>query len=363
MGFNVAWAERIQNTRTNLADNVMFNDPTNFMKLTGTLDYLFNTTLNPRTIDVIQNQNANDGKYRTVDIRYTPYDGTDNLITNDASSNCNKVNQRRDSLSSYDVTLFAEAKFTLEKNYVRQNTENGDSYQQRFDREMRTAMRKVRESMSSQSLAKIAGLFGSNPAQGVASGAYHSVQLINSSGGADVDNFDIFVNDQQDNFMQGPIAVIGQGSVFRKYFNRLAVGNVNTNAGVNIADVAQQFGALYFQDQSATANLGAAARVLALYPGLSQIYGYNLFANEDMALESPDNRIETTIADPIYPFAYDMIIEYDNNCSSGNGIQGAWVVRLLKYFDIFTVPTDAFGGSYGELADFNGILGYNITNA
>lgn len=221
MAFNIAWAERIQNARTNLADNVMFNNPTMFSKLTGTLDFLFNRALNPSTIDVIQTGNANDGRYRTVDIRYTPHNGTGNLITDDANSNCNKVNQRRDAISSYDVTLYAENKFTLEKNYVRQNTEIGDSYQARFDRELMNSMRIVRESMSSQSLAKIAGLMGTNPAQNAAAGTYTTVEMINSAGGADVSNFDQIINDQQDNFMMGPIGIIGQDGNARRYFNRL----------------------------------------------------------------------------------------------------------------------------------------------
>ena len=363
MAFHIAWAERIQNLRTRLEDNVQINDPLNYTKLTGTLDFLFNPTINTRTIDVIQRSLADGGRYASVDIRYTPHWGTEDLVINDAAASCTKNNQRRDSINSFDVDLYAEMKFTLEKNYVRQNTEGNDSYQQRFDRSMMSAMRVARESMSAQCLGKMAGLIGANPAQSVASGAYHSVELIDTNAGASVDNFDIFKNDQQDNFMSGPIAIIGQAGNARKYFNRLAVGNLNTNAGVNIADVAAQFGALYFQDQSGLAQLGAANRVLAVYPGLTQIYGYNLYANEDMGLDSPDNRIETTMPDPIYPFDWDVIIEYDNNCDTGNGHQGAWVVRVFKYFDVFTTPAAAFGDTYGDLEDFNGILGYTITAA
>ena len=339
----------------------MINDPLNYTKLTGTLDFLLNPSLNPRTIDVIQNENANAGQYRSVEIRYQPHWGTEDTVTTDSSVTCTKNNQRRESINNYDVDLFVHTKFTLEEDYVRQNTENGDSSELRLDRGFKSAMRINRESMSSQLLAKMAALMGANPAQGAGAGAYTALQVINSNGGADVNNFDAMVNDMEDNFMSGPLAVLGLGNA-RKWFNRLAVGNLNTNAGVDIREVAAQFGGLLFKDQAAASVLGDADNVLTVYPGLTQFYGYNLY-KDGFVKESPDNLIKGTMPDPIYNFDWDFKISYDSNCDSGNGLQGAWVVEVFKYFDLFTVPEDAFGDAYGELNEFNGIVGYNLTSA
>jgi hypothetical protein len=362
MSFYQSWVERLQATRTNLSSNVQINSPENYSKLTGTLDFLLNPSLNPRTIDVIQNQNSQAGTYRSVEVRYQPHWGTEDLITNDANFVCTKGSQRRDYISTHDVTLVAGVPFTLEEDYIRQNSDAGDSQQARLDRGFKNAMRVARESMSAQLLAKMAANLGSNPAQSAGAGSYTSVQMINSDGGADVNNFDIFLNDAQDNFMSGPVAIIGQGGNSRKYFNRLAVGNLNTNAGVNIQDVAQQFGGIYFQDQSATVGLAGANKVIAAYPGLTQFYGYNLYKGV-FSKNSPDNLIKGTMPDPIYGFDWDFKISYDDGCDSGNGLQGAWVVTVFKYFDLFTVPSDAFGDTYGELNDFNGLVGYTLTSA
>ena len=164
--------------------------------------------------------------------------------------------------------------------------------------------------------------------------------------------------------MSGPIGVIGFGGNPRKYFNRLAVGNLNTNAGVDIRDVANQFGALFFKEHSAESNLGNANRTLAIYPGLTQFYSYNLFKGWFMK-ESPDNLIKGTIPDALYPFEWDYSIRYDDGCSTGqnNGLQGAWVITVSLYFDLFNVPEAAFGDTYSELNDFNGIIGYEMTAA
>jgi hypothetical protein len=185
--------------------------------------------------------------------------------------------------------------------------------------------------------------------------------MINSDGGADVNNFDTLSNHQEDNFMSGPLAVIGLGNA-RKYFNRLAVGNLNTNAGVNVAEIASQFGGLLYKDQSAAVNLGGANRVIVAYPGLTQFYGYNLFKGV-FAKETPDNLIKGVMPDSVYPFEWDYSIRYDSGCVGSNGLQGAWVVTISKYFDLFTAPSAAFGGVYSELGDFNGLVGYNITSA
>lgn len=363
MSFDINWSEQLQPVRTSLEQNTIINDPLNYSKLTGFTDFLFNPSLNPRTIDVVQQQNAEQGRYRSVEIKYEPHWGDEDLVTDDSNVTCGKNNQKRSYIDTYNVNLFASYKFTLEENYLRENVEDyeGDVKQSRLEKGFRRAMRVCRESMDSQLLAKAAGLFGSNPAAGAGAGSYDTLELINSNGGADVNNFDVMHNHMEDNFMNGPLAVVGLGNA-RKYFNRLAVGNVNTNAGVDIREVAAQFGGLLFKDQAASTALGGANRVLVFYPGLSQFYGYNLYKGA-FVHESPNNLIKGTMPDSIYPFDWDFRIKYDDNCDTGNGLQGAWVVTVFKYFDLFTVPERAFGDTYGELNDFNGIVGYDITSA
>ena len=58
-----------------------------------------------------------------------------------------------------------------------------------------------------------------------------------------------------------------------------------------------------------------------------------------------------------------VIFVYDDNCTGGNGLQGAWIGRVLTYFDLWTVPENAFGDVYGDLNDFNGILGYTFNES
>lgn len=361
MAFRVGWTEALQAVRTSLMDNTQINDPENYSKLVGTMDFLFNPDLNPRTIDTIMQQTADASQYRPVEVRYQPHWGTHNLVTDDSSVNCNAVAQDREYLQTYNADLFVQDKFTIQEDYARENTEDGDSLQARLQRGFRRAMRVCRESMDSQLLSAMANAMGSNPAQGANAGTYTTLQLIDSNSGADVGNFDVIVNDMEDNHMFGPAAVIGLGNA-RRYFNRLSVGNLNTNAGVDVREIASQFNMAFFKDQATTTTLGGANRVLVAYPGLTQYFDYDLFRGA-FIIESPDNLIKGTMPDPIYPINWDYIIRYDDNCTSGNGIQGRWIIQVLKYFNLFTVPERAFGDVYSDLNDFTGIVGYDITAA
>jgi len=365
MSFIVDYAEGLQEIRTRLSDNTLINDPTNYSKLTGTIDFLLNPALNSSEIQTKMMESSEKSQYRPVQVKYQPQWGDEDLLTDDASVVCDPNNQRRWEIDTYNADLFAYNKFTLEENYLRQVLEDGESIRgSALEQGILKSMRICRESISSQLLAGLVSNIGTNPAQNAAAGAYTDVQMLNSDGGADVVNFDFIVNDLEENFMKGPVAIIGQGgnSNSNKYFNRLAVGNLNTNAGVDVAEIANQFGMLYFKDQSVTANLGAADRVLAVYPGLSQMYGYNLYRG-DTVIQSTDHVLHMTMPDPIYPILWDVKVKYDENCSTGNGLEGKWVVHVFKYFGLFTTPTAAFGGVYDDLAGFNGVLGYNITSA
>ena len=360
MAFYVDWSEKLQATRAWLSDvNAQVNDPQNYQHLIGTLNYLF-SGLNPSVINTIMRDNSGNSEYRPVDIRYIPHKGTGNLITSDASGSCSKVAQRRDQIQTVQPTLYAEDKFTIDEDYVRQNAENGFKFQQRLNKEFQDSMRVCRESMNAQVLGALAAIFGSNPAAPVGAGAYYDLNaIIGSSGKIDDTDFDVIKNHQEDNFMSGEVGLIGLGNA-RRYMNRLAVGNAN-DAGIDYREVAAEFGMLLFKDSDAASVLGDADYALAIYPGMAQFYQYNLFRG-DFVLNH-GNLIKGTMPDPILPITYDYTLKYDDNCSTGNGLQGAWIGRILTYFDLWTTPEDAFGDVYGDLNDFNGIVGYSFNES
>jgi hypothetical protein len=359
--FYINWAEAILQTRMWLQDVMgQSNDPKNWTKLTGFLDYLFNPAVNPRTIGVEYQSQSNQDLYRGVSIRYTPHDGTSNLITNDALATCTAVSQRRDTVGSYNTTLYAEAKFTIQEAYVLQNKENGFGLQQRLNMEIQNAMRKVRESIDSQLFAKAATVMGANPAAPTGAGSYFPLTLLSSSTGqVDGRFWDYFKNHQEDNHSTGPLSVIGLGNM-RGYANRLATGGL-ASTGIDYKEVLAQFGMLFFKDSATTSALGNANRVLACYPGAAQFYQYNLFRGEYKV--NLETLIKDTMQDPIYPITYDFSLKYDDGCTGGNGQLGAWTGRIFTYFDLFYVDEKAYGDTYSELNDFNGILGYLIKAA
>lgn len=360
MAFYIDWAERLQAVRTMLTDNVQVNDPRNYAKLTGMLNFLLGPQ-NPKTINAIQQANSNSGQYRSVEIKYTPHKGTSNVITSDASGNCNKVAQRRDFIATYQPTLYVEDKFTIEENWIRQNRENTEAVGARLAMEFQDAMRNGREDMDRQLLSKAYGLVGANPAAGGAKDSFKDVELLKSDGTVNPETFDVIRNEMEDNFMTGEPAMIGMGNA-RRLFNRWAIGNLNTSGGFDVREIANQFGSVLYKDQNVGSVYSDANHVIVAYPGLTQFYQYNLFKGE-FALTTPDNRIKGTMPDPVYPILWDYILEYDKDCENSNGLQGAWTGRVLTYFDLFTVPEEAFGEPYGDLVDFNGLVGYRITQA
>ncbi len=363
--FPVSWSEVLQATRLWLEDaNAQMSNPANFTRQTGMLNYLMNPRLNPAIIDAIMRNNAGDDTYRPVDIRYIPHEGIANLITSASSGNCNRVDQRRDKIQTVEPSLYAEHKFTIDEDYVRENAENGFKLQQRLNKQIQSSMRIVRESISRQLLAKEAGLFGSNPAENVGAGVFTPITMtIAASGKIDDNSFDVIKNNQEDNFQGGgEIGIIGKGNA-RKYMNRLAVGNAN-DAGIDYREVATEFGMLLFKDDDAGAVLGDENNALAIYPGNTQFFQYNLFRGKDYIQDFGD-RIKGTLPDPVFGerIMYDYILEYDKNCSNGNGLQGAWIGRVLTYFDIWNIPEDAFGNVYSDINDFNGVLGYTFNES
>jgi hypothetical protein len=232
-------------------------------------------------------------------------------------------------------------------------------------KEIRDAQRNCREDINRQLLSAYASNFGANPAAHARNsfyggvGFYTPVEMLLSTGAVSVDNFDVIKNDQEDNFMGGTIGILGLGKA-RKYMHRLAVGNVN-DSGADVSEIAAQFGMALYKDQYTTTVLGDADRVIAAYAGLSQFFNYNIYKG-DFNINHLGT-IHTTMPDAIFPFQWDYILKYDDECDTGNGLQGVWTGRVLCYFNLWIAPDTAFGEPYGDLADFNGIVGYEITQA
>jgi hypothetical protein len=364
MSVNLNLAEALQAVQTDLSNNVGINDPSNYQKMLGFTDYLLGAT-NPRTINTTMGTASKDGKYKPVEIRYLPKKGNDDEMDAIGDYSCSRGTTRREIVETLNPTLFAGDKFTLDEAIIREGTMEG--MKSRLQLEIRDAMRNTRELMDRQLYAAAAANVGANPAASERTGAsvqkgdYSALEMLNSDGTLSADVFDAMKNDQEDNFQYGDMGVIGLNNG-RKVFNRLAVGNVN-DGGVNFAEVNDQFGMTLFKDSWTNTVQGSANKdyVLGMYPGLTQFYQYNYYRNSDAANSVGDLSIKTTIQDPIYPITYDFHLKYDDGCSTNNP-QGFWVGQLFTYHDLWIVPEEAFGEGYtNNLTDFNGIVGYNIT--
>ncbi len=362
MAINLSLVEAIQSVQILMKNVATVNEPDNYLKQLGVLNWLFSPN-NPSPIQTEMSKTSGASKYRPVEIRYLPRKGTGDRATSDASSSCAKTNTRRESIQILNATLYVEDKFTIDEEIIRTGTL--ENLPVRLAKEIRDAQRNAREDMDRQLFAAYAGNFGANPAasdRGVDGGVgkYTTLQLLESDGTVDADNFDLFKNDQEDNLMGGAIGILGLGNA-RKYDHRLNVGGPN-EGGVQVDQVDTQFGINVFKDSQTTAVLGGANRVIASYANSSAFFNYNLFG-PDFSLDTPDLAIRTTMRDAVYPFNWDFILKYSDECSTGSGLQGEWTGRILNYFNLWIVPDLAFGEPYGPLGDFNGNVGYNITQA
>jgi len=361
MAINLALTEALQNIQINLKTVTTVNDPNNYSLFTGALNWLFSPS-NGKAIQAEMVKSSKASKYRPVEIRFMPKKGRTDVVTSDASASCDKVNTRREETQVLNATLYVEDKFTIDEEVIREGTM--DMLQKRIGDEIRDAQRNAREDMDRQILAAYNSNFGANPAgnsgAGIGVGQYQDIQLLLSDGTVGAESFDQIKIEQEENFMVGTAGIIGLGNA-RRYMNRLSVGNVNSG-GFDVRNIDSEFGMALFKDQQTTAVLGDADRVIVSYAGTSNFYNYNLF-NGDFDLNTPDLAIRTTMRDAIFPFDWDFILKYSDECSTGNGLQGEWTGRILTYFDLWIAPDTAFGEPYGDLVDFNGQVGYRITQA
>ena len=364
----IGWAEALQDVRLWLDEMSQPNDPRNYSRLIGTLNWLLSGA-NHKTIQTEYRRQSMGSEFRQVDVRYTGHKCEENLVTDDTAATCDAVAQRRDAIQTVSPTLYAEDKFTLTEQYMRENKENGRGIMERFRLNIRDSMRICRESMDSQIFAKLGAGVGANPAGGIGAGNYKDIEMIiGSSGKIDDRNWDVIKNEQEDNYQIGELGILGLGNA-RRYMNRLAVGNANDN-GVDYREVLSEFGMALFKDHYTTTALGGANRVLAISPGLCQFYNYNLF-DGDFEIDEGWKKgpgispVRTTLPDPILPINWDIQIRYNDGCSTGlsNGHHGAYTVRIWSWFDVLLVNEMAWGDTYCGLNDFNGIVGYNITES
>ena len=365
MAVNLGLTEALQAIQTDLANNVGTNDPSNYAKMLGTNDFIFGAS-NPRTINTNMGAASADGKYKPVEIRYLPKKGNDDEIDAITDYSCTRGTTRREIIETLNPTLVAGDKFTVDEAIIREGTMQ--EIQARLQTELRDAMRNAREMVDKKLLTAMSTNVGANPAASertgvsVGKGAYSTLQMLNSDGTLSADVFDAIKNDQEDNFMFGDAAIIGLSNS-RKVFNRLAVGNIQ-DGGVDFAQVNDQFGMSLYKDSWTNTVHGTANkdRVIVAYPGLSQFYQYNYFRG-GIGENTTGLSIKTTIQDPVYPITYDFHLKHDDGCSTGNP-QGFYVGNLFVYFDLWQAPEESFGEGYtNNLTDFNGLVGYSITQA
>lgn len=362
-------AERLQATRTNFLETQAVNNPRNYQKVTGVLNYYLGSGLSGDNIKFIQRTNAENSNYREVEIIYMPYKGTNSVVTAATGFNCTAPNQRRKKIQTVEPELFFGDKDVLEESFIREVLEGNGAKDAELNRMFVEMMRNGRESMNAQLLSDHATNFGSNPTPGdtaepgVNAGTYKDVQLLKSDGTVDPANFDNILNDVTDNYQQGPIGLIGLGKL-RKYQHLLAVGNVN-DQGVDIREILAQFGMAFFADHDAQSTLGA-DKILALYPGLSEVFWYNQYKGE-FGMSISQTQLRGTMPDPVFPqLEWDWDLKFDDGCesdNSGQGTSGKWVLRVFLNFDVWRVNEDAFGDEYGSLNGFNGVTGYTVTQA
>jgi hypothetical protein len=359
MAVNLGLVEALQAIQTDLASNVGINDPSNYSKMLGFNDFIFGAG-NPRTINTTMGTASADGKYKPVEIRYLPKKGNDDEIDAITDYSCSKGTTRREIIETLNPTLVAGDKFTVDEAIIREGTMQ--QIQDRLTLELRDAMRNTRELIDKKLFTAASTNVGANPAAGVSKGAYKTLEMLNADGTLSADVFDSIKNDQEDNFMFGDAAIIGLNNG-RKVFNRLAVGNLQ-DGGVDFSQVQAEFGMALYKDSWTNTVHGTANkdRVLAMYPGLSQFYQYNYYAG-GIGENTDGLSIKTTIQDPLYPITYDFHLKHDDGCSTGNP-QGFYVGNLFVYFDLWQAPEEAFGEGYtNNLTDFNGVVGYDITQA
>jgi hypothetical protein len=358
MAVNLSLTEALKASELMLGDATGINDPGNYEKDLGFLQYLFSAS-NKKTIQTEMGRAANGGKYRPVEVRYTPKKGQDDLSEAASGYSCTKGTTRREIVQTLNPTLFAIDQFTIDEQITREGTQM--SFNERVAKELKDAMLNLRENIDKQLFAAAITDIGANPAQGTNEDAYTTIQMLNSDGTLSASTFDTIVNDAQDNMMSTP-AIIGSNNM-RKVVNRLNVGDT-ASGGINYGGVQTSFGVDFYNDAWTTTNFGAATnnRVIACYPGLQQFYSYNFYVAGGYDKEATMQK--TVMADPVYPgIKYDVSLKWDDGCT-GNDPQGYIVGNVFLYFDLWTPPVDAFGDGYStNLNDFTGIVGYNITSA
>jgi len=356
---NLSLTEALQAMQSNITENVGINDPTNYSRRLGLSDYLFSPA-NPRTITTSFGQASRDGKYKPVEIRTLAKKSQADLINEASDYSCARVTTRRELITTLNPTLIAGDRFGVDEAIIREGTQQ--EINARIAKEVKDAMLNGREEMDRALFSAANGLVGANPANGSQKDEFFDVEMLNADGTLDSDVFDRIANDQVDNFQLGDVALIGNFNI-RKVVNRLAVGST-TDGGVNFGDVNTQFGMnLFIDDWTNTIHTTANQnRVLAFSPGLAQPYFYN-FYNAGIKENTPGLSIKTTVPDSVYPFSWDLHLKWDDGCDTNNP-QSFLVGNLFVYFDLFAVDEAAFGDGYTDnLNDYNGITGYNITQA
>ena len=103
------------------------------------------------------------------------------------------------------------------------------------------------------------------------------------------------------------------------------------NQGIDVSKSLDDF--FFFNDQEIETSLGANNNIL-YEPGAYQFMEW--FENVgDYEMLNSEIHQATTIVDPSTNMTFDMLVDYKHECRE-------YHVRIYKWYDLFTIPTDAF---------------------
>ena len=147
MAINLSLTEALKESELMMSDVVGVNDPANYEKDLGFLQYLFSEG-NKKTINTTLGNSANQGKYRPVEIRYTPKKGQGDLSEAVTGYSCTKGTTRREIIETKNPALFAIDQFTIDEQITREGTQL--SFNERVAKEIKDSMLNLRENIDKQ---------------------------------------------------------------------------------------------------------------------------------------------------------------------------------------------------------------------
>jgi hypothetical protein len=134
MAINLSLTEALKAAELKMMDAAGVNDPANYEKDLGFVQYIFSPE-NKKTITTEMGKSANQGKYRPVEVRYTPKKGQDDVYEAQSGYSCAKGTTRREVIQTLNPTLFVGDSFTIDEQITREGTQM--SFNDRIAKELK----------------------------------------------------------------------------------------------------------------------------------------------------------------------------------------------------------------------------------